>query len=87
MLPVNAPRHLTLRNVPPEVARSLRREARRRGTSLNQTAVDLLRAGLGVSLPRSNGLRRLAGTWSEEEFERFTAAVAAAETVDEELWR
>jgi hypothetical protein len=84
---MNAPRHLTLRNVPPEVARSLRREARRRGTSLNQTAVDLLRAGLGVSLPRSNGLRRLAGSWSEEELENFSASVAPTEAVDEELWR
>jgi plasmid stability protein len=84
---MTASRHLTLRNVPPEVAQSLRREARRRGASLNQTAVDLLRAGLGVATARSNGLKRLAGTWTPQDLERFEAAVASVEAIDEELWR
>ena len=84
---VTASRHLTLRNVPSEVAESLRREARRRGTTLSQTVVDLLRACLGVAATRSNGLKRLAGSWSEEDLERFEAAVAATQAIDEELWR
>lgn len=84
---MNAPRHLTLRNVPPEVAQSLQREARRRGTSLNQTAVDLLRAGLGVATSRSNGLRRLAGTWSQVDLDGFEANLVSTEAVDEEMWR
>jgi hypothetical protein len=84
---MNAPRHLTLRNVPVELTQSLHREAKRRGRTLNQTAVDLLRAGLGVGVPRSNGLRRFSGGWSEEDFERFEAAMAANERIDEEAWR
>lgn len=36
---------------------------------------------------RSNGLARLAGTWSAEEFDAFETAVAETERVDEELWR
>lgn len=79
--------HLTLRKLPPEVASALRAEARRRGASLNQTAVDILRVGLGVAGPRSNGLRRLAGAWSQEEVQAFDAAIAAAAEIDEELWR
>lgn len=36
---------------------------------------------------RSNGLARLAGTWTEEEHERFEAAIAVTEQIDEELWK
>jgi hypothetical protein len=31
--------------------------------------------------PKRNGLARLAGTWSEEEFKRFEAAVAITEQI------
>jgi hypothetical protein len=57
------------------------------GRSLNQTVIDLLSQRLGVGVMRSNGLGRLAGSWSDEELERFEAAVAPFERVDEELWR
>lgn len=78
---------LTVRNVPEDVAEALEREKRRRGASLNQTVIDLLGQGLGVGSERSNGLRRLAGSWTEEEHRRFEEAVAPFEQVDPELWR
>ena len=34
-----------------------------------------------------DGLARLAGRWTEEELERFSADIAPFERVDEELWR
>ena len=37
--------------------------------------------------PRGNGLRKLAGTWNEEEFRSFGQAVASFGQIDEELWR
>jgi plasmid stability protein len=80
-------RTLTVRNVPREVAEALEREKRRRGESLNQTVIELLTQGLGVGTVRSNGLARLAGRWSEEEFQEFERAVAPFEEIDEELWR
>jgi hypothetical protein len=83
-------RHLTVRNVPPALAAALEKEKRRRGRSLNQTVIELLAQGLGVhSAGRpSNGLAaQFAGTWSEDEFREFEAAIAGLEQVDEELWR
>lgn len=82
-------RHLTVRNVPPELARALQEEKQRRGESLNQVVLDLLSQGLGVGAGRrrSNGLAELAGTWTQEELEEFEAAIAVTEQVDEELWR
>ena len=78
---------LTIRNLPPNLADALEREKRRRGKSLNQTVIDLLGQGLGAQGVRSNGLGRLVGGWSEEEFRDFERATAQFEAVDEELWR
>ena len=80
-------RHLTVRNVPKEVATALEREKRRRGTSLNQTVVDLLRLSLGVGSIRSNGLRAMAGTWTEAEHREFLSRVQVFETIDADLWK
>jgi plasmid stability protein len=78
---------LTIRNLPQSLAEALEREKRRRGKSLNQTVIDLLGQGLGAEGARSNGLGRLAGGWSEDEFRDFERATAQFEAVDEELWR
>lgn len=82
-------RHLTIRNLPPEVGEALERKRARSQTSLNQTVIDLLRGALGVRSQdeESNGLARLAGTWTAAEHEQFEADVAAMEQIDEELWR
>ena len=81
--------YLTVRNLPVDLARALEEEKQRRGVSLNQVVIDLLRRSLGLapSGRRSNGLARLAGTWSAEDLHRFEAAVSMTEEVDEELWR
>jgi len=80
---------LTIRNVSKRLADALEREKKRRGKSLNQTVLDLLGQGVGVGAPadRSNGLGRLAATWSEGELTEFARATADTEQVDEELWR
>ena len=79
---------LTIRNVDLRLARALEREAARRDASLNQTVLDLLRQALGVEhgSVRSNGLKKLAGTWSDAEHAKFEADVAPFEQIDEELW-
>ena len=79
---------LTIRNVDGRLARALEREKKRRGTSLNETVLALLAQAVGVqeSGP-SNGLRKLAGTWSAAEHSAFESAVAPFEQIDEELWR
>jgi len=82
-------KHLTIRNIPPEVAEALTNKRTRSRASLNQTVIDLLRRALGVrgQGQETNGLAKLAGTWTQEEYEQFEAAVASMEQIDEELWR
>ena len=82
-------KHITVRNVPEDLERALTEEKQRRGKSLNQTVIDLLKQALGVGPDgkRSNSLGRLAGGWSEDEFRAFESAVAETERIDPELWR
>ena len=80
---------MTIRNISVELAAALEAEKRRRGLSLNRTVLSLMQEALGISSGRgrSNGLRRLSGSWSGDEFRRFEKAVASFGEIDEELWR
>lgn len=80
---------MTIRNVSADLAAALEEEKSRRGLSLNRTVLALMQEALGVSdeAERSNGLRRLAGTWTEDEFREFEEAVRPFREIDEELWR
>lgn len=82
-------RHLTIREVPEELARALQKEKRRRGKSMNQTVKDLLRQSLDLDTDRgySNGLGRLAGGWTQQDLESFEKATAVFERIDEDLWK
>jgi plasmid stability protein len=82
-------KNLTIRDVPSDLAKALEKEKTRRGKSLNQTVLQLLSQCLGVrsTSPRRNGLARLAGTWTAEEYNQFEQAIATSEQIDEELWR
>jgi DNA polymerase III delta subunit len=80
---------LTIREVDAQLARALEKEKKRRGASLNQTVLQLLRQALGLDSPgiRSNALAKLAGTWSEEDLSRFERDTAVFEQVDAEIWK
>jgi hypothetical protein len=82
-------RHLTIRDIPSELARALDRERRQTGASLNQTVKDLLARALGLrpGVSARNGLERLAGTWSDEDLREFEEAVVPLRRIDDELWR
>lgn len=87
---MNAPRrHLTIRNLPPDVARAIDRERSRRGASLNATVVELLRIAVGSTAAPAfdNGLRKHAGGWTERELRAFERDTRVFEEIDEEAWR
>ncbi len=81
-------KHLTIRDIPENLAKALDEERWRRGKSLNQTVIQLLTQSLGVppTGKRKNGLSRLAGTWTAEEHHQFEADIRSSEQIDPELW-
>jgi plasmid stability protein len=80
---------LTIRGIPDDLAKALKEEKSRRGKSINQTVIELLRQALNLEwMSKSgNGLEKLAGNWDQKEFENFERATAVFERTDEEQWR
>ena len=77
----------TIRNVPDSLDEALRRVAREKGKSLNDVAIEALARGAGVTgeRDRQRDLADIAGTWRKDP--AFDRALAAQDTIDEEMWR
>ena len=80
---------ITLRNIPPETAQEVERQAREWGLSLNKTVLRLLERALGVRTgpQRHHDLDELAGVWGPEEAREFDKVLAEQRRIDNELWQ
>lgn len=77
----------TIRNVPDILDEALRKAARERGKSLNEVAIDALARGAGLvgEIRPQRDLGDIAGTWHNDA--TFESALAAQDTIDEEMWQ
>ena len=77
----------TLRNIPDYLDAALRGSARDQGKSLNDVAIEALTRGAGLAdtPQRQRDLQDIAGSWRKDP--AFDAALAAQDTIDEEMWR
>jgi plasmid stability protein len=77
----------SIRNVPDYLDAALRASAREQGKSLNEVAIKALVRGfgLGKAQVRQRDLSDIAGSWRKDP--AFDRALAAQDTVDEEMWQ
>ena len=79
---------ITLRKLPPELQRRIRRRAKERGISLNRAVIELLEANTGRRPePVHEDLDFLVGAWSEEEADVFEQELSRQRETDPELWK
>jgi plasmid stability protein len=83
---------ITLRNLPPEVARTVQLRAKQKKTSVNKAVIELLKESAGGKAKkkapvRYHDLDHLAGTWTKEEAAAFDKLIAEQRTIDPELWK
>lgn len=77
---------LTVRNLPPEVAKAIRDKAKKERRSLNQTVVSLLEEATGAS-PRGrkatvhHDLDHLFGIWTKKEADEFDSHLKESRSV------
>jgi hypothetical protein len=87
-VPVNA---VTVRNLPPGVARAVKEKARKEKLSLNKAIVRLLEEATGVEKTRKkvvhHDLDRFFGTWTKEEADAFDEAMREHRQIDPEMWK
>lgn len=82
---------VTLRNLPPQLDRTIRQRAKKKGVSVNKAVISLLQDHLGESerkpARRYHDLDELAGSWTKQEAEAFDRALAKQRGVDLDLWK
>ena len=82
---------ITVRNLPPELARVIRQKAKREKTSLNRAVISLLEGATGLSKPRTDevhtDLDRFFGCISKEEAEELNAAIWEQRQIEPEMWK
>jgi hypothetical protein len=87
-VPVNA---VTVRNLPPGVAKAVKEKARKEKLSLNKAIVRLLEEATGVEKGKKkilhHDLDRFFGTWTKEEADAFDEAMREHRQIDPEMWK
>jgi hypothetical protein len=81
---------ITVRGLPPAVAKAVKEKARREKLSLNKAVVRLLEEATGNADRGKkmvhHDLDRLAGTWSEAEYQEFLEALHDQRRIDPAMW-
>ncbi len=82
---------ITVRNLPPAVAKAVKERAKREKLSLNKAIVRLLEeaTGTGKATKRvvHHDLDRFFGTWTKEEADAFDEALSEQRQIDPEMWK
>lgn len=84
---------LQIDNLSDDTVRQLEQEAAARGVSLAEWAALVLMNHCTTAAPatpkvdKSAALRRLFGTWDEQQVREFDEAVADFERIDESMWK
>lgn len=81
---------ITLRNLPPNLARIVQQRAKQKKTSVNKAVIELLEESAGGKAKKKTPVRyhdldHLAGTWTEEEAAAFYKLIAEQREIDPRL--
>lgn len=79
---------ITLRDIPPKLAKRIRSRAKAEKLSLNKTVIKML--GETAEPPPGkigNRLDEFFGTWTAEEADAFDRHLAEIRTIDPEMWK
>jgi len=82
---------ITLRGIDNETEKKIRREAKKKGKSLNKIILEMIGQRGGQKKEKeelpANSLRRLAGGWSRKEADKFLESIKSCEQIDEVMWK
>lgn len=82
---------ITLRNLPPDLYRAIRKRARGTRMSVNKAVIGLLEdhltQGKRMRVERHHDLDDLCGSWTEEDAATFDRSLAKQRAIDRTLWK
>lgn len=86
-------KQITLRGIPVEIERMIKKEAERKGLSLNKAFISLVEKATGTKEKMQkrksmhHDLDHLCGIWTKRDAEELTQNVEVQRTIDEGLWK
>jgi len=86
-------KQITIRGIPKEVEKIIKREAEKRGASLNKAFISILEEATGAKARGKkkktlyHDLDHLSGVWTKEEGATFKKDLKAQRKIDEEIWK
>lgn len=86
-------KQITLRGIPVEIERMIKKEAERKGLSLNKAFISLVEKATGTKEKMQkrksmhHDLDHLCRIWTKRDAEEFTKNVEFQRTIDEGLWK
>jgi len=86
-------KQITLRGIPVEIERMIKKEAERKGLSLNKAFISLIEKATGTRAKMRkrksmhHDLDHLCGVWTKRDAEEFTKNFEFQRTIDEGLWK
>lgn len=88
-------RQMTLRDIPDDIEKLARSEARRQGVSLNKAFLTLLRISTQQKRTRTpsseqkhdSRFSRFCGAWTDTEATEFDASLLQQRCIDNEMWQ
>ena len=86
-------KQITVRGVPVEIEKMIKREAESKGLSLNKAFISVLGKTTGTKEKSQrrkfphHDLDHLCGIWTKREAEDFIKTVDLQRTIDEDLWK
>ena len=82
---------ITVRNLPPDVAKAVKEKARKERLSFNKAVIKLLEEATGAAQETRkvvyHDLDRFFGTWTKEEADAFDQALKEQRQIDPEMWK
>ena len=82
---------ITVRKLPPAVAKAVKEKARKEKLSLNKAIVRLLEEATGTEKGKKkvahHDLDRFFGTWTKQEADAFDEALREQRQVEPEMWK
>ena len=82
---------LTIRGIDEKLAQAIKRESRKRKTSINQITLKILKKAVGISddpvFKEYDDLNHLAGTWTKKEEDEFLKKTKEFRKIDKENWQ
>ena len=82
---------ITLRNLPPDLDKAIRKRARGKRMSVNKAVIGLLEDHLTQDKRKRaelyHDLDDLCGSWTEDAAAAFDRALAKQRTIDQDVWK